>query len=157
VKNALAIATKRAWIIFALMLAAGISACTSGPEQKPGTKPALIDVRSGVRYYAADWNLTNQDHTVDKVAEPVGGMFAFVSKLHYPLYGLKRVGGVVHMRVALDAAGNVLTAQVTQPVHPALAAIVLRAVRETRWKPAMKGGKPVAWTLKFPVTFPARY
>ena len=53
----------------------------------------------------------------------------------------------------MDAHGHIISAQILHAADPTLDAIVLRAVRETRWTPATRNGKPVAWKFSFPVTF----
>jgi protein TonB len=74
--------------------------------------------------------------------------------LEYPLeLRRKHVAGTVWVDVSLDATGHLLYARVTRSVHPILDAIVLRAVRETRWKPAVKAGKAIPMIFHFPVTF----
>jgi protein TonB len=114
----------------------------------------VVEKRGSVTYHSGDWSESDPKHTVDAKPQPVGGMAAFLARLDYPA-DLRRKGitGTMQVRVALDAAGRVASAEVIHSVHPKLDAIVLRAVRETRWRPAMKGGKAVPWKFKFPVTF----
>ncbi len=90
---------------------------------------------------------------VDIAPQPVGGMAAFVSRLYPPDLRRRHVAGVMRVRVSLDAAGHVLSAQVVKPLDPEFDAIVLRAVRHTQWRPAMRAGKPIPITLRFPITF----
>jgi protein TonB len=117
-------------------------------------EPQVVEKRGPVTYHSGEWSGSDSKHTVDAKPQPVGGMAAFLARLDYPA-DLRRQGitGTMQIRVALDAAGRVASAEVTHSVHPKLDAIVLRAVRETRWRPAMKGGKPVSWKFTFPVTF----
>lgn len=90
---------------------------------------------------------------VDIAPQPVGGMAAFVSRLYPPDLRRRHVAGVMRVRVSLDAAGHVLSAQVVQSLDPVFDTIVLRAIRHTRWKPAIRAGKPVPTTFRFPITF----
>jgi len=116
--------------------------------------PQAIEKRGAVTYSAEDWSHSDPLHGVDVPAQPVGGMKAFLARLDYPVWlRQQHVGGVVKVRVSLDAAGHVLSVSIIQSVHPTLDAIVLAAVRQTQWKPAMKGGRAVAYTFRFPVTF----
>ena len=116
--------------------------------------PQVVEKRGAVTYSAEDWSHADTRHTVDVGAQPVGGMKAFVSRLDYPAsLRQQHVTGVVRVRVSLDAAGYVLSAQIVHSLHPMLDAIVLRAVRQAQWKPAIRRGKSVAWTFTFPVTF----
>lgn len=105
-----------------------------------------IEKRGRVSYSADDW--------AHCPTQPVGGMKALVSRLDYPAsVRQQNITGAVKVRVSLDATGRLLSAEIIQSVHPTLDAIVLRAVRQTQWKPAMKAGKNVPCTFKFPVTF----
>lgn len=85
---------------------------------------------------------------------PPGGMKDFLSRLSYPPdLRRHRVEGVMLVEVSLDAAGQFLTARVLQSIHPALDRLVVDALRRTRWTPALKKGRSVAATFKFPVEF----
>ena len=55
--------------------------------------------------------------------------------------------GTVLLEVILDAEGNVCDARVAKPLEPTLDAAALAAVRQWKFSPAQKDGKPV----------PARY
>jgi TonB family protein len=120
--------------------------------------PKRIEKRGGVTYSAEDWSHSiDPRHTVDVIAQPAGGMQPFVSRLDYPAaLRQQHVTGVVIAQVSLDARGRLLAAKIVQSVHPTLDAIVLQAVRQAQWKPAARGGKPVPWTFRFPVTFVTR-
>ncbi|HEY0592597.1 MAG TPA: energy transducer TonB [Thermoanaerobaculia bacterium] len=52
--------------------------------------------------------------------------------------------GPVLLEVILDAQGNVCDARVVKPLQPQLDAAALEAVRQWKFAPAQKGGKPVA-------------
>ena len=81
-------------------------------------------------------------------------MRTLISHLDYPrALRYQRVTGIVWVKIALDAEGHVSSAQIAQGVHPVLDDIVLRAVRETPWKPAVKNGKAIPWKFRLPVTF----
>ena len=117
----------------------------------------LGETREGVRYHSGDWVGPDQRHMVDVLPQPLGGMRAFLSRLDYPVaLRQQSVTGIVRVRVALDRDGHVLSARIIQSVHPTLDAIVLSAVNSTKWMPAQKNGRPVAWTFSFPVAFSRR-
>jgi TonB family protein len=113
----------------------------------------VIEHRGVVTYSAADWS-HDTNNTVDVPAQPVGGIRALVSQLDYP-QSLRRqnVRGTVRIRLSLDSNGRIESAQILQSANSTLDAIVLKAAQNTRWKPAMRKGKPVAWKFSFPVTF----
>jgi protein TonB len=91
---------------------------------------------------------------VDVKPEPVGGIPALISRLDYPRDLRRRlITGVVWVRMSIDADGHVTSAQIARGVDPVLDNIVLKAVRETPWNPAMKNSKAVPWSFRLPVTF----
>jgi len=130
----------------AFLLLAGTSFIAFGDTK-------VIEKRGAVTCRATDWS-HDPRNTVDVPAEPVGGMRAFVSRLDYP-QSLRQhnVTGVARVKLSLDAAGHIRSAEIIQSVNPILDAIVLKAVQSTRWQPAIRKGKPVAWKFSFPVTF----
>ena len=133
-------------VFFALVLIALVANACGAPQ--------AIERRGAVKYSAEDWAHSDARHTVDIQAQPVGGMKAFLSRLDYPVaLRQQNVTGVVNVRVSLDATGHLLSVQIIQSVHPTLDDIVLRAIRQTQWKPAMKGGRAVPYVFRFPVTF----
>jgi TonB family protein len=131
---------------YSVVLLACLSACTA----PYGT----TEQRGAVTYRAADWSGPDRRHTVDVRPQPVGGMRALLDHLDYPQsLRHQRIVGVARVRVALDSSGHVRSARIVQSAHPALDAIVIAAVEHTAWTPAQKNGRPVAYTITFPVTF----
>jgi TonB family protein len=130
-----------------ICLAATMWGCTT-------TGAKFVERRENVTYSAYDWSLGDLQGKVDVAPQVKGGMSALTSHLAYPP-GLRRrhITGVVRVRVSLDATGRLLSAQIVQSANPALDAIVLRAVREVTWTPAIRAGKPVPCTFRFPITF----
>jgi TonB family protein len=123
--------------------------CTTAPSATSGSTE-VVERRDSVTYSASDWTHGDTRHTVDVAAHPVEGMAAFVSRLDYPRNLRRRhVQGIMRVRVALDAAGRIVSARVVQSVDPVLDSIVLKAVHECRWQSAIRGGKAVAWTFTF--------
>jgi TonB family protein len=115
----------------------------------------VVEHRQNVTYSAQEWGPASSHVTgVDVPPHPVGGMAAFVKRLDYPPdLRRRRITGVVRIVVSLDATGRVLSARIIQRVNPVLDAIVLRAVQQTKWEPAVRAGKSVPVKFKFPVTF----
>ncbi len=68
----------------------------------------------------------------------------------------KRVEGTVHVVFLVDPAGAVQNPTVVQSVHPALDRAALQAVRRWRFDPGRRGGQPVAFRMKVPITFALR-
>jgi TonB family protein len=111
----------------------------------------FAQARGDVKYYSNDWS-NFQMRNGDEAPYPVGGMKAYLDRLDYPRE-YAHIRGTVIVHVSLDASGRVLSAWVSQSLHPVLDSIVLRAVRETRWEPARRGGQAVPLTFHFPTTF----
>ncbi len=81
-------------------------------------------------------------------------MPAFIARLNYPPHlRRQRIGGVVRVAVSLDSTGRVLDARVVQSANPVLDRIVLDAVRDTKWTPAVKNHVSIPLKFRFPVTF----
>ena len=136
-----------AQLVVAAALLLGIGGCaTNGPQ--------LVRSRDNVTYWDSSHPGPDPKHHVDMKPQPVGGMRALISRLDYPReLRHKRITGVVWVQIALDADGRVTSATIVQSANPVLDEIVLRAVRETPWQPAMKDGKAIAWRFRLPITF----
>lgn len=65
---------------------------------------------------------------------------------------VKKIQGTVLVELLIDDAGHVVRARVIQSV-PALDSAALEAVREWRFVPAYKNGRPVATVARAPVSF----
>ena len=61
--------------------------------------------------------------------------------------------GVVHVAVIIGVDGVVTEAKVVSSTDPIFDAAALDAVRQWRYKPAKKGGKPIAMAVTIPVVF----
>ncbi|MFQ5627167.1 MAG: energy transducer TonB [bacterium] len=90
--------------------------------------------------------------------EPVGGWQALEDNLVYPERGRQaKIEGVVKVKVALNAYGNVLRAEISQSLGiDIFDRAALEAVKATAWKPARQGGAPVAVRIIIPVVFRLR-
>lgn len=73
-----------------------------------------------------------------------------------PLYPqeafVKKIEGVVEVEFLIDAQGDVVSARVIRSV-PLLDAAAIATVKQWRFKPAVKGGRPVATIARAPVAF----
>ena len=134
-----------------IIIAVALLTCLSGCAT---SNSSVVQRRGDVTYHAADWSHSDMHGKVDVAPEPEGGMSALIARLEYPPeLRARHITGVVRVRVSLDAAGHLRSAQVVQSAGPQLDGIAIRAVRETKWKPAMRAGKPVPFTFRFPITF----
>ena len=77
-----------------------------------------------------------------KMTQPVYPQDAFV----------KKIEGTVLVEIYIDIHGNVVSARIIQSI-PALDAAAIATVKQWRFKPARKGGKPVATLAHAPVGF----
>lgn len=68
---------------------------------------------------------------------------------------LRRDGitGMVSISVTIDEKGAVTSATVTKSTNPGFDNAALEAVRQWKFKPAKKGGQPVAVTVVLPIRF----
>ena len=73
-----------------------------------------------------------------------------------PLYPqeafVKKIEGVVEVEFLIDGHGDVVSARVIRSV-PLLDAAAIATVRQWKFRPAMKGGRPVATIARAPVAF----
>jgi TonB family protein len=67
-----------------------------------------------------------------------------------------KVIGVVLLRVLIDETGNPTQVRVVRGLPDGLNESAIEAVKKSRFKPAMKDGKPVAFTVTLEVTFNIR-
>jgi protein TonB len=65
---------------------------------------------------------------------------------------VKKIEGTVIVEILIDSTGAVVRARILQSI-PALDAAALQTVKEWRFAPAMKRGRPVATIAQAPVTF----
>jgi TonB family protein len=132
--------------LFLLAMSFAITARASSPMKSENG--------SGATYHYDDWRKQPPQKHFDVAPAPAAGMHAFISRLDYPA-SLRRqkIGGVMRVRVDIDASGQLQDVRVVQSIDPLLDRIVIAAVRKTRWTPALKSGAPVAAKFSFPLTF----
>jgi protein TonB len=65
---------------------------------------------------------------------------------------VKKIEGVVEVEFLIDSTGRVVTVRIVHSI-PQLDAAAVQTVRQWRFSPAMKAGRPVATIARAPVTF----
>jgi protein TonB len=76
-----------------------------------------------------------------------------ITRPQYPQEAfVKKIEGTVTVEILIDSTGAVIRARILQSI-PALDAAALQTVREWRFAPAMKHGRPVATIAVAPVSF----
>ncbi|HWA08156.1 MAG TPA: energy transducer TonB [Opitutaceae bacterium] len=68
-----------------------------------------------------------------------------------PMVSGQYIGTAVQLEFVVDATGKPVDVSVTSPVDGALASAVVDAVKQWRFKPAMRDGAPVAAKVVLPV------
>jgi TonB family protein len=106
-------------------------------------------------YHYSNWS-GKPSEAYDIPPRPVGGMSRFVARLSYPReLRRKQIGGEIIVQITIDSNGSVAKAHIHKSVHPLLDQIVLNAVHQTRWQPAVKNHTPIRATIRLPVNFQA--
>lgn len=90
----------------------------------------------------------------DKMPEPIGGIKAIQKKIHYPEIA-KRAGieGKVFIRADIDKEGNVTKTEVLKKLGHGLDEAAVKAVSQTKFKPAKKNNKEVEAQVVIPILF----
>lgn len=90
----------------------------------------------------------------DKMPEPIGGIKAIQEKIHYPEIA-KRAGieGKVFIRADIDKEGNVTKTEVLKKLGHGLDEAAVKAVSQTKFKPAKKNNKEVEAQVVIPILF----
>ena len=102
---------------------------------------------------SADSTDRNRLFRVDEVdRQPVRSRYV---QPRYPRTARRRgISGTVTIEFSVDSEGNVKDAQVvSNDAHETLADAAIEAVRQWRFRPAVRDGKPVAVRLRQPVRF----
>jgi len=99
----------------------------------------------------AEANATN----VEQVVSIEGGREAVVKQIIYPETAVKlKIEGKVVSRVFVDNTGNVLKIDILKGAHELLNEEAVRVLtEETKYKPAIVNGKPVAGAITVPLNF----
>lgn len=98
----------------------------------------------------------------DKPPEPIGGMSAIQKKLVYPEKSRKEGReGIVDVKILIDEKGNVVEAEnagtrkyeAEKGPDQAMIDAAVKAVKETKWKPAEQRGRAVQVWIAVPIAF----
>lgn len=90
----------------------------------------------------------------DEPPYPIGGMQAFMNQLTYTEEARKYwIEGRIFVQADIDESGKVTSIKPINKLGYGLDDIAYKAIRNTKFKPAMKEGKPVYSTVMFPVVF----
>jgi len=93
----------------------------------------------------------------DQMPRLIGGLKALQDGIRYPREARRKgIEGQVFVQFIVSNEGVPTDLKVTRSVHPLLDREAMRAVRETRFLPAFKDGKPVRVQLTLPISFHAR-
>jgi periplasmic protein TonB len=91
---------------------------------------------------------------VEDLPQPIGGLQAIQSKIHYTDLAMKAdIQGKVIVLAIIDTKGNVIDARVAKSLFPQLDEIALDAVKSTKFSPGKQRGKPVKVQMTIPITF----
>lgn len=90
----------------------------------------------------------------DKMPEPVGGPAAIVKKVVYPPIARDtRIEGKVYMMIYINESGNVDDVKIVKGIGAGCDEAAIKAIKETKFSPAMNGNTPVKAKLSFAITF----
>jgi periplasmic protein TonB len=97
---------------------------------------------------AAGTDTTTPQENVDQQPVPLR-----ITQPRYPPEAFRKgIGGTVELEILIDEAGRVAGTRVVKSV-PGLDAAAIRCVKEWRFRPARKAGRPVSTIASAPVTF----
>lgn len=90
----------------------------------------------------------------EEFPEPIGGIKEFRNRIIYP-ESAKRSGleSTVYVHAFIDENGNVKFVNLTKGLDPVLNDAALIVVKNTKFKPGMKSGKPIKSQYVIPVIF----
>jgi hypothetical protein len=106
-------------------------------------------------YLYQDWAELGPQNAFDVAPRPVGGMAAFVSRIEYPRH-LRLVRERFLIKISFDEKGRVVAVKGFETKHRELQESVIKAVRTTKWLPALKNRVPIPVRVTFPVEFRPR-
>lgn len=124
---------------------------------KPGELPETLSDSSGeTETTEKEQNVLPANFTcdADKCPEPEGGLTAILNKIKYPKRAMEKgIEGYVIINTEVDEFGFVLNTEIEKGLGYGCDDEAEFAVLETRFKPALKGGKEVKTTVKIVVPF----
>ncbi len=91
---------------------------------------------------------------LDKMPEPVGGLMAIMQLVSYPQSAIKDgIEGKVLLTVIVDVTGKVKSVEVLEAVRSDLDKAAVKAMKQSKWIPAQKDGRPEEATVIVPIQF----
>jgi len=116
------------------------------------TRPlvAHLLLLSALTSLAASQAVSDRVRVADNVI--AGHLMKRVSPVYPPLARQARIQGTVILKVQISNSGDVEKLQLISG-HPMLAPAAIEAVKQWKFDPAMKDGKPVAVQISVEVTF----
>lgn len=90
----------------------------------------------------------------DTPPEPIGGFKAIQENLKYPESARnEKIEGRVFLKIAVNENGDVFKTELIKSLNANCDAAAIEAVRNSKWKPAQAGGKPVKVWISIPIIF----
>lgn len=94
---------------------------------------------------------------VEELPEPIGGISTIQKNIIYPELAKKAgLEGLVIIRAAIDAKGNVIKTQIIKGIGGGCDEAAAEAVQKTKFKPGSQRGFPVRVWVSVPVRFKLR-
>ena len=109
--------------------------------------PFLLTLADSVRHGLHAANPPTDETIPELLSRPAAAYPAEMRALN--------VTGTVTVEATVDSTGRVIAAKVIRSPNPGLDAEALRVVRESRYRPAYRNGRPVQATTRAGVTFVA--
>jgi TonB family protein len=90
----------------------------------------------------------------DSYPAPVGGFETLVKNVKYPESGLKSgTQGRVLVAISLNEKGEIVKAEVVESMGAEFDKAAVKAIKETKWTPAIAKGQPAACQVSIPIQF----
>jgi len=90
----------------------------------------------------------------DKMPELIGGLASIQSRVQYPELARKAgIEGRVYVQFVVDKKGNVVDPKVVRGIGGGCDQVALNAVKQARFNPGYKDGKPVQVKYAIPIVF----
>ncbi|HHM23643.1 MAG TPA: energy transducer TonB, partial [Bacteroidetes bacterium] len=86
--------------------------------------------------------------------EPIGGFAAIQKNLKYPEKAFEnKTEGTVIVKALIDKRGKVKATRIVKSLSPECDKAAVKALKKSRWRPALKNGKPVTASVSIPIVF----
>lgn len=98
--------------------------------------------------------LMAQEKSLDETPKPVGGMSAFAKNIVYPEAAkLAGVEGKVFVKATINKDGKVIKCEIKKSVSKECDEAAIKAVKLTKFHPAVMDGKKVVGEVTIPIMF----